>query len=117
MDKEKEISVKWSNMVNRILSIIEMALPEDSKQYKSVKKNLNLSIYDARNAVLDGLNMIDPTSERKFINKIFKNMNNNICNILLITIEEKERREAMVNAIDNIIQEVNSDVMYIAIGE
>ena len=110
MDIENEISAKWSNMVNRILSVVEMALPEESKQYKSVKKNLNTHIYNARNNVINTYESVLPQIDLYVYDEL-NTMYMNIYSILLITFEDKERRDAIANAIKVIVADINLDII------
>ena len=104
------IDIKWSNMVNGILSVVEMALPETGKQYKSVKKNINQCIYATKNNVLDDINIGNNELEYN-ISIQLDNMYNNIYNIFVITFDDKERRDAIAMAVNAIINDIKTSLI------
>ena len=106
----------WPNMVNRILSIIEMAIDSESRQYSRVKKSLNTIVYRSRNNILLNFNYsiegsdIDKKDIFKFLYEEFLKMQENIENIINITFSNEKQRNSISQAIGEIEREVLSDL-------
>ena len=91
----------WPNMVNCILSIIEMAIDSEGKQYSRVKKNLNTIIYRSRNnsLIYFDSNEFDKKDILNFFYNEFSKMQDDIENILNITFSNERQRNFISQAI------------------
>ena len=108
---------RWPNMVNRMLSIIEMAIDSESRQYSRVKKSLNKSIYFSRDNILlhfDNNNIGDIYNKKYILNFFygeFSKMQDGIEAILNITFNNEKQRNSISQAIGDIEREVLNEVI------
>lgn len=52
-ESQQAVWKRFSTMVREVLTIVEAAVPPESRQYKAIKKMLNEKMYNARNDLTD----------------------------------------------------------------
>ena len=110
-EEQALIVKKWPNMVNRVLSVIESALPE-GKQCSKLKKALNVNLYDTRNNLLahflEPENSFSDNTEgyKEKISVEFEIMNREINMRLDASLSYKRQRDAVFIYVNDITKEV-----------
>lgn len=110
-DEQEFIMEKWSKLVGKVLSNIEIALPE-GKQYLVLKRLLNDIIYGTRNNLLVFFNQEREKSE-EIVAKISEEMNSmieQINNKLEMTFPQNKQQQAVKASVLQSIEEVSEDI-------
>jgi predicted transcriptional regulator len=113
-DVQLMIMEKWSRLVGKILSNIEICLPE-GRQYLVLKKFLNTSIYNARNSLLRFFVHQDGHNYEEIENKLNTEVNKMIAEIdarLEMVFTSPKQQKAVKDAVAISIQESVEEIMY-----
>ena len=100
---------RWPKMVNRILSVIEMAIAE-GRQYSKIKKALSNTIYDTRNKMLLDYSYFDEYKPDD-INKHMNNLITELDNILSISFSISHQKDAICTLVLDIVKNVHEDII------
>lgn len=111
------IMERWSKLVGKVLSNIEIALPE-GKQYLMLKRVLNDIIYNSRNNLLVYFNMEVSSAEAKdkIMNEIDA-MTSNIGVKLDMSFPQRQQQQAVKISVNEAIHEIVDDLLLYFVEE
>ncbi len=111
------IMERWSKLVGKVLSNIEIALPE-GKQYLMLKRILNDIIYNSRNNLLVYFNMEVSNTEAK--NRIMNEidiMTSSIGIKLDMSFPQRQQQQAVKISVNESINEIIEDLLLYFVEE